>query len=44
MLLIETQPESGPPAPRIPYTPPEMTARVGAAIARIEARMRAGKP
>jgi thiamine pyrophosphate-dependent acetolactate synthase large subunit-like protein len=35
LLLIETQPESGPPAPRIPYTPPEMTARVRAAIARL---------
>lgn len=35
MLLVETQPESGPPAPRIPYTPPEMTARVGRALARL---------
>lgn len=37
LLLIETLPESGPPAPRIPYTPPEITARVTAAIARIAA-------
>jgi len=35
LLLIETQPEAGPPAPRIPYTPPEMTARIAAAIARL---------
>lgn len=42
LLLIETLPESGPPAPRIPYTPPEMTARVGAAIARIAAPAPAG--
>jgi thiamine pyrophosphate-dependent acetolactate synthase large subunit-like protein len=37
LLLIETQPESGPPAPRIPYTPPEMTARVSRAVARLAA-------
>jgi len=42
LLLIETLPESGPPPPRIPYTPPEMTARVGAAIARIAAPAPAG--
>jgi thiamine pyrophosphate-dependent acetolactate synthase large subunit-like protein len=35
LLLIETQPESGPPAPRFPYTPPEMTARVSRAVARL---------
>ena len=35
MLLIETQPESGAPAPRIPYTPPEMTARVARAVERL---------
>jgi thiamine pyrophosphate-dependent acetolactate synthase large subunit-like protein len=35
LLLIETQPESGPPAPRIPYTPPEMTARVSRAVERL---------
>lgn len=40
MLLVETQPESGPPAPRIPFTPPEMTARVRAAIARMAAESR----
>lgn len=37
LLLIETQPESGPPAPRIPYTPPEMTERVSRAIVRLAA-------
>lgn len=37
LLLIETQPESGPPAPRIPYTPPEMTARVTRAVERLAA-------
>ena len=37
LLLVETQPESGPPAPRIPYTPPEITARVSRAIARLAA-------
>jgi thiamine pyrophosphate-dependent acetolactate synthase large subunit-like protein len=37
LLLIETQPESGPPAPRIPYTPPEMTARVSRAVERLAA-------
>lgn len=37
MLLVETLPESGPPAPRIPFTPPEMTARLAAAIARLSA-------
>ena len=37
LLLVETQPESGPPAPRIPYTPPEMTARVSRAVARLAA-------
>lgn len=37
LLLIETQPESGPPAPRIPYTPPEMTARVSRALERLAA-------
>jgi len=35
LLLIETLPAAGPPAPRIPYTPPEMTARVQGAIARM---------
>jgi thiamine pyrophosphate-dependent acetolactate synthase large subunit-like protein len=44
MLLIETLPESGPPAPRIPYTPPEMTARVTGAIARLAARAATGRP
>jgi thiamine pyrophosphate-dependent acetolactate synthase large subunit-like protein len=44
MLLIETLPESGPPAPRIPYTPPEMTARVSGAIARLAARAATGRP
>jgi thiamine pyrophosphate-dependent acetolactate synthase large subunit-like protein len=42
LLLIETRPEAGPPAPRIPYTPPEMTARVAAAIARLAAASTAG--
>lgn len=37
LLLVETQPESGPPAPRIPYTPPEMTARVSRAVERLAA-------
>lgn len=37
LLLIETQPESGPPAPRIPYTPPEMTVRVSRALERLAA-------
>jgi len=41
LLLVETQPESGPPAPRIPYTPPEMTARMSRAVARLAAK--AGK-
>ncbi len=35
MLLVETLPESGPPAPRIPFTPAEMTARLRGAIARL---------
>lgn len=42
LLLIETQPESGPPAPRIPYTPPEMTARVSRAVARLAASVAKG--
>ena len=42
LLLIETQPEAGPPAPRIPYTPPEMTARVAAAIVRLAGVSRVG--
>ena len=32
-LLVETAPESGPPAPRIPFTPGEMTARMRRAVA-----------
>lgn len=32
LLLVETLPESGPPAPRIPFTPEEMTARMRAAL------------
>lgn len=32
MLLVETAPESGPPAPRIPFTPEEMTARMRSAL------------
>lgn len=32
MLLVETAPESGPPAPRIPFTPEEMTLRMRAAV------------
>ncbi|MDG2308367.1 MAG: thiamine pyrophosphate-dependent enzyme [Candidatus Binatia bacterium] len=32
LLLVETVPESGPPAPRIPYTPEEMTARMRGAL------------
>jgi len=43
LLLIETQPESGPPAPRIPYTPPEMTARVSRAIERLATVGRGGE-
>jgi thiamine pyrophosphate-dependent acetolactate synthase large subunit-like protein len=35
LLLIETSAEVGAPAPRIPYAPQEMTARFGAAIARL---------
>ncbi|MEW6269182.1 MAG: thiamine pyrophosphate-dependent enzyme [Thermodesulfobacteriota bacterium] len=35
LLLVETLPEEGPPAPRIPFTPREMTARLRAAIARL---------
>jgi thiamine pyrophosphate-dependent acetolactate synthase large subunit-like protein len=42
LLLIETRPEVGPPAPRIPYTPPEMTARVATAIARLAGAATAG--
>ena len=42
LLLIETQPESGPPAPRIPYTPPEMTARVTRAVERLAAAVAKG--
>ena len=34
MLLVETIPDPGPPAARIPWTPPEMTARVRRALAR----------
>jgi len=37
MLLVETLPESGPPAPRIPFTPPELSARFRGAVARIAA-------
>lgn len=33
MLLVETVPDPGPPAARIPFTPPEMTARVRRALA-----------
>lgn len=43
LLLIETQPEAGPPAPRIPYTPPEMTARVSRAIERLAAAAKAAR-
>lgn len=32
LLLVETVPESGPPAPRIPFTPEEMTARLRGAL------------
>ncbi len=32
LLLVETAPESGPPAPRIPFTPAEMTARIRRAL------------
>ena len=32
LLLVETLPESGPPAPRIPFTPEEMTARMRGAL------------
>ncbi len=32
LLLVETAPESGPSAPRIPFTPQEMTARMRAAL------------
>ena len=32
LLLVETVPESGPPAPRIPLTPEEMTARMRRAL------------
>ena len=42
LLLIETQPESGPPAPRIPYTPPEMTERVTRAVERLAAAIAKG--
>jgi thiamine pyrophosphate-dependent acetolactate synthase large subunit-like protein len=42
LLLIETLPESGAPAPRIPHAPPEMAARVSAAIARLGVRSPAG--
>ncbi|HEY8516811.1 MAG TPA: thiamine pyrophosphate-dependent enzyme [Candidatus Binatia bacterium] len=35
LLLVETLPEEGPPAPRIPFTPPEMTARLRSAIERL---------
>jgi thiamine pyrophosphate-dependent acetolactate synthase large subunit-like protein len=35
LLLVETLPEAGPPAPRIPFTPPEMAARLRAAIMRL---------
>lgn len=35
-LLIETEPESGPPAPRIPFTPEEMTARMRRAVAALD--------
>lgn len=31
-LLVETAPEAGPPAPRIPFSPEEMTARMRAAL------------
>ena len=34
MLLVETVPDPGPPAARIPFTPPKMTARVRRALAR----------
>jgi thiamine pyrophosphate-dependent acetolactate synthase large subunit-like protein len=43
LLLIETSLESGPPAPRIPHTPPELTARVAAAIARLAGPAPAGE-
>lgn len=32
LLLVETAVESGPPAPRIPFTPEEMTARMRSAL------------
>lgn len=35
-LLVETAPESGPPAPRIPFTPEEMTARMRRAVAALD--------
>jgi len=36
-VLVETEPESGPPAPRIPHTPEEMTARMRRAVAALAA-------
>jgi thiamine pyrophosphate-dependent acetolactate synthase large subunit-like protein len=33
-LLVETVPDAGPPAPRIPFTPEEMTARMRRALER----------
>lgn len=37
-VLVETEPESGPPAPRIPHEPEEMTARMRRAVAALAAR------
>lgn len=37
-VLVETEPESGSPAPRIPHTPEEMTARMRRAVAALASR------
>lgn len=38
-VLVETEPEEGAPAPRIPHTPEEMTARMRRAVAVLAARV-----